>query len=264
MNESQNQLLSATREFATDIFLNKVSKSLRYHNLDHTQRVVLACEEMADFHQLQPADREALLVAAWFHDIGFSEGVSKGHEDAGIRMATAFLRERKADEGFINKVASCIKATEMPQSPKNLIEQILCDADLFHLGTDEFKSKNELLRLEMQDFGKEDVPKKKWRKINIAFMESQKYFTDYAKRKLQPVKEKHIAELKGKDKDKNKQDGKKKRKEENDLVTVFGAEVVKDPDEVKKKQSKEKDKDKETERGISTVFRIMANNHATL
>jgi predicted metal-dependent HD superfamily phosphohydrolase len=220
---------------------------------------VLACEEMANYYQLQPDDREALLFAAWFHDTGFSADESKGHEEVSIQLATTFLQEKKADAGFIQKVSSCIEATKMPQSPKNLIEQIICDADLFHLGTDEFKPRNEELREELLEFSEQNISKKKWRKMNIAFMENHKYFTDYGKRKLQPVKEQHIEELKSRDM--NKKD-KKKDKKENDLLTVFPEEPTKDDSELKKK----KDKEKETlsERAISTVFRIMANNHASL
>lgn len=255
---ASSPLVSAAREFVTDIFVNKVNKSVRYHNLEHTQRVVLACEEMADYYQLQPEDREVLLLAAWFHDTGFSTGESMGHEDASISLATGFLQDRKADPAMINKVISCIEATKMPQNPKTLVEQILCDADLFHLGTDEFKSRNERLRQELFSLTKEDIPKKKWRKINIAFMENHSYFTDYGRRKLQPVKEQHIDSLKNKDGDAGKT--KKKDKKEEELAAVFGDEIKKEPDDDKKK----KDKDAQTERGISTVFRIMANNHASL
>ena len=259
MTDSHSQLLSGAREFATDIFLNKVSKSLKYHNLEHTQRVVLACEEMANYYQLQPEDRDAVLLAAWFHDTGFSEGESNGHEEASVKLATAFLQEQKADPALIQKVSSCIEATKMPQSPKNLIEQILCDADLFHLGTDEFNSRNEELRNELQEFSKQDISKKKWRKMNIAFMENHTYFTDYGRRKLQPVKEEHIAALKNPEATKGKE--KKKNKKEKDILTVFPEEVVKDnASEIKKK----KEKETMSERAISTVFRIMAQNHASL
>ena len=255
-----SHLVTKAREFATDIFTAKVNKNVRYHNLEHTQRVVLACEELADYYQLQPEEREPLLIAAWFHDTGFSTGESQGHEDASISLATSFLKENHADAALTNKVVSAIEATKMPQNPRNLIEQILCDADLFHLGTEEFKGKNELLRQELEAMTNEDISKKKWRKLNISFMENHKYFTDYGRRKLQPVKEDHINFLKNRDG--NKEKDKKKPKKEAELETVFGEEAtLKDPQKDKKSQ---KDKDSQTERGISTVFRIMANNHASL
>jgi predicted metal-dependent HD superfamily phosphohydrolase len=260
MTEPQTDLMAAAREFATDIFQNKVSKSFRYHNLDHTRQVVRATEEMADYYQLQPEDRKAVIVAAWFHDAGFSSGDSKGHEAVSAQLATSFLKENHAEPTLIEKVTACIAATKMPQSPGPLIEQILCDADLFHLGTDEFKIRNEDLRQELIAVTKEDISKKKWRKTNIGFMENHNYFTDYGKRKLEPVKQQHIDELKNKDSGDNGKKVSKKEKKEELLQVVFPEEMNKDGDTKKK----EKDKDSQTERGISTVFRIMASNHASL
>ena len=47
-----------------------------------------------------------------------------------------------------------------------------------------------------------------------------------------------------------------------DLLAVLKEEVPIDASENKNKKGK--DKDAQTDRGISTVFRIMANNHASL
>lgn len=256
MTDPQASLVSSAEEFVTNLFLNKINKTFKYHNLEHTRGVVAASEKMAEYYQLQPEDRNALLIAAWFHDSGFSSGESYGHEAVSEKLANTFLTEHSAEPALVQKVTSCIEATRMPQNPNSLIEQIICDADLAHLGTDEFSSKNEQLREEIADFSKDDVSKKKWRKMNIAFLENHKYFTDYGRRKLQPIKEQHIEELKNKN-----QDGKKSKKgEKKDEILVTIAEDLTKDTEGKKK----KDKDNQTERGISTVFRIMANNHASL
>jgi predicted metal-dependent HD superfamily phosphohydrolase len=260
MTEPQTNLVAEARDFVTNIFQNRVSKSFKYHNLEHTRQVVRAAEEMADYYQLQTEDRNAVLIAAWFHDTGFSSGESKGHEAISAEIATNFLKERHVDPLLIEKVTRCIEATKMPQAPGPLIEQIVCDADLFHLGTDDFKVKNEELREELQENSKEDLTKKKWRKMNITFMENHKYFTDYGKRKLQPVKEKHIEELKNRGDDSGKKASKKEKKAD-DLLAVLKEEVPVDAAEAK---DKKKDKDSQTDRAISTVFRIMANNHASL
>lgn len=258
MTESQTDLVAATRDFVTDLFLNKVNKSFRYHNLEHTQAVVRASEEMADYYQLAPEDREPLILAAWFHDTGFSSGESRGHENVSIQHATNFLNEHNVDPAIIDRVVKCIEATRMPQSPGPLIEQIICDADLFHLGTDEFDEKNDLLRQELAEVSGEEISRKKWRKTNIAFMENHAYFTDYGRRKLQPVKERHIQELKHRE---DKKSGKKtnKKSKKDPLASLFPGETRDQAEE-----KKEKDKYSKTERGISTVFRIMANNHASL
>jgi len=255
MTESQTLLLSNARKFVTDLFQNKVNKSIRFHNLQHTEGVASACEEIANYYQLADEDRLTVCIAAWFHDTGFSNGQAHGHEDISIQLATTFLQDNKADPAFIQKVISCIEATKMPQSPKNLLEQILCDADLSHLGTDEFTAKNKLLREELIGFSKQDISKKQWRKMNISFLENHKYFTDYGRRKLQPVKEKNLDELKD-----NEADGKKKKKEKSEetVLTEFSEQVKLDT-KIKKNEKLEK-----TEREATAVFRIMASNQANL
>ena len=258
MTENQLKLLSDAQAFVTDIYTNKVNKSIRFHNLEHTQAVVLASEEMAQYYQLQDEDHAALAIAAWFHDTGYSSGDANDHEAVSVGLATNFLKEHQADEAFIQKVRSAIEATRMPQAPRNLIEQILCDADLYHLGTDEFKTKSKLLREELTGFFKKNVSKKQWRKININFLENHKYFTDYARRKLQPVKDKNLKDVKD-----PKDNGKKPKKVKGDKdVMASFAEPQKDPATT---AAKKKDKDNEkTERGISTVFRIVAGNQSNL
>ena len=54
------------------------------------------------------------------------------HEDEGIKIATVFLAEHKVKDEIIAGIKGCITATKMPQSPKNLMEEIVADADLFH------------------------------------------------------------------------------------------------------------------------------------
>ncbi len=260
MTEPQTDLVAAAREFATNVFNNKVSKSFTYHNLDHTRQVVRAAEEMADYYQLLPEDRNAVVIAAWLHDVGFASGESKGHEAVSAQMAADLLKQHNADPLLIEKVTKCIEATKMPQAPGPLIEQIICDADLFHLGTEEFNLRNNELRHELSEISQEKISRKKWRKMNINFMENHSYFTDYGKRKLQPVKEKHIEELKnGEDGQGRKND--KQAKKKDDMLAVLKEEI---PVDASQENKKGKDKDSQTDRGISTVFRIMANNHSNL
>lgn len=263
MSESNKDIVTLAREQATNIFQTKVSETFTYHNLDHTRFVVRAAEEMADYYQLQKEDRDALLIAAWFHDTGFSSGHASGHEDVSKELAAQFMTAQNIEEGLKDKVLTSIEATKMPQSPGHLNDQILCDADLSHLGTEDFFAINENLRIELQEVSKEKLSRKKWRKTNIAFMENHQYFTDYAKRKLQPVKEKNIEKLKEKLSQKDSKKEKKEEKNIDPLQVVFPDETT-TPEKDTDPKKKGKDKDAQTERGISTVFRIMANNHVSL
>ena len=146
MTEEQFRVLSAAQDFVSDLFINKVDKGIHFHTLQHTQEVLAGCERMADYYHLEDEDRFALMLAAWFHDTGYSSGQAMGHENVSIEIATRFLNDHRVSQQVINKVIGCINATRLPQNPTSLIEQIICDADLFHLGTSDFKEKNKLLR----------------------------------------------------------------------------------------------------------------------
>jgi predicted metal-dependent HD superfamily phosphohydrolase len=270
MTENQFQILSAAQDFVSDIFLNKVNKSIHFHTLQHTQEVLAACDVMADYYQLADEDRFALSLAAWFHDTGYSTGSAINHEDASIEIATKFLHERQVGEAVINKVKGCINATRIPQKPVLLIEQIICDADLSHLGTGDFKEKNRLLREELKDFGSMDLSKKEWRKKNIEFLSRHNYFTSYAKENLDPLKQVYLQELKekaGGDEKPEKKNAKedkpaliKQKEKEKEKVKGLSDDEQKKLDEVKKK----KEKESQSERAISTVFRIVAQSQNNL
>jgi predicted metal-dependent HD superfamily phosphohydrolase len=199
MTTGQLELLMKAQEFISDHYRNHVNPSFVFHNLTHTQEVVAGCEEMAEFYKLQDDDRFALSIAAWFHDSGYSKGVAKDHESESIRLATNFLQQANVPADSIHKTVACIDATRLPQSPTSLISSIICDADLSHLGTADFFEKSKLLRQEINNIHDEKINKKDWRKINIKFLEGHKYFTDYAKQKLEPIKQRNLAELKNKE-----------------------------------------------------------------
>lgn len=256
MSENQSMLLPEAQTFVNDLFLNKVSKSIRFHSIEHTMDVVSASMKMAEFYQLAEEDRLILSLAAWFHDTGYSSGKADDHEAVSLEIATDFLKSHNADPILVHRVTSAIAATRLPQTPNNHLEQILCDADLFHLGTDEFKEKSRLLRQEFKTFSKIEISKKQWRKQNIIFLESHKYFTTYGREKLQPEKERHLLDLKKKEIEEGKPDKKNKQQTKAEIEV----EKTKAAADLKKK----KENDAKTERGISTVFRIMASNQSNL
>ncbi|CAF1277114.1 unnamed protein product [Adineta ricciae] len=242
MLEINNSLLSAASKYVSDIFSGKVSKDFIFHSYEHTTEVVLHSELIAGTYDLSEDDRLALTLAAWFHDTGYSSGVAKYHETESQRIATEFLQDHNVSEEIIAKVSNCIIATRMPQSPTNTIEQILCDADLFHLGSSEFLEKNKLLREEINRLKNEKIGKKDWRRINIEFLRRHRYFTDYARENLDPMKKKHL----------------------NELLEKEG--LIPEPVEVskEKKLPKEETKPARNDRGVVAMFRIMSESHVSL
>ena len=137
MDAMTTTMISSVAAFCTDLLTTSKCKELPFHNLEHTKEVVQNVKYLCAAMDINEQDTEVLLIAAWFHDTGFSM-TYKGHEDQSKFIATTFLKEQKANKSFINKVCNCIDATKMPQRPTNVLAKVLCDADLFHLGTTNF------------------------------------------------------------------------------------------------------------------------------
>lgn len=258
MSMDSQSLLQETERFVTHFFATRISPAFLFHNIDHTKDVVKAATLLADYYQLQPDDRLVLLLAAWFHDTGYSSGTARWHEKVSKEIANDFLQQHQVDPVTIEKVGNCIMATQWPQCPTNLTEQILCDADLFHLGTDQFEEKNKQLRKELNTLFEKKLSKKEWRERNVLFLQQHRYYTDYARKHLQPVKQQHLQELLDKDKDGNQQE---EAPTLNKIAAVKPEEVT---TQVQAEPKVNKEKAGRTERGIATMFRIMSENHVNL
>lgn len=255
MTDQKEPLVSTVRTYVSELFQKSVDPKFTFHNLHHTQQVVAAATELAGVYNLNDKDREVLLLAAWFHDTGFKSGHPEEHEKESIRLATEFLQQRSVDPDVIQRVSSCIQATRMPQSPLGQVEKILCDADLYHLGTGDFKKMNQELKQEQEGYFGKPLSKREWRQRNIEFLESHQYFTDYAQQKLEPQKQEWIRQLR------KKQGG--KPIDHTEVIELspytFEKDIKPAPDEKAAKAAA-----KETERSIQTVFRVTSHNHMEL
>jgi predicted metal-dependent HD superfamily phosphohydrolase len=248
--DNNESLIASAELFVRQIFAEQIPVAYKFHDLHHTIGVVNAVRAISANYDLDEIQQTGLQISAWFHDTGYSRQYDQ-HENASVQIATDFLRVRQVGDDLIKIVAGCIHATRMPQSPATLAEEILCDADLYHLGTEQFETENKLLRKELNlAFGK-DISKKEWRKVNIEFLRQHHYFTGYAKEHLEPVKMRHLKDLFEKESGIKEPD-----KLVEELPPVREAE--------KDKKEKEKAKEARTERGIGTMFRIMSDNHVSL
>ncbi|KAI9447062.1 metal-dependent phosphohydrolase HD sub domain-containing protein [Russula earlei] len=254
-------ILEKVQHYAQHHFETHTNDNLVYHNQEHTKNVVAAAAQIANHYQLSDHDFFVVLTAAWFHDLGYYTSPA-AHEEEGARLAGAFLQENNIDEATIQAVKQCIIATKLPQNPTNLLEQIVCDADLFHLGTDDFFPRNKLMRKEVEAVKHLKINKGDWRTGNVHFLQSHHYHTDYARLLLDAKKEENLHQLE-KDKEKGKGDPvvalvRKHTAEEEQKEEKENGEVA-----VKEKKEK-KAKNNRPDRGIETVFKITSGNNQRL
>ncbi|UKN00540.1 hypothetical protein K6119_12435 [Paracrocinitomix mangrovi] len=178
------------------ILESQLSPKLLYHSINHTIDVTKAVERLAIMEGITDEDLFLLKSAATYHDAGFIEKYEH-NEAVGMRLAREILPKYGYTDDQINIIDALIKSTEIPQSPTNLLEQIMCDADLDYLGRDDFHEIADLLRRELREHGKLNSDRE-WDKIQIKFLEAHTYFTKSAIKLRRAKKLKHIEEIKQK------------------------------------------------------------------
>ena len=168
---------------------------LPFHNLMHTMEVYENVLKIGMYEKLDMDELEPILLAALFHDVG-NATVFMGHESYSADEALSFLTCYNYPNDKITIVCNCIYATQIPQRPRNIYESILCDADLFHLGSTLYFIKCGLLRKEWSNFLQLNHSDEAWNIMNIEFLKRHSYQTKYGKKILEPIKQENIRHLK--------------------------------------------------------------------
>lgn len=170
---------------------------LTYHNKEHTEDVMTQAERIACEESI--TDKRTLLlikIAALFHDTGFLY-TYKEHEKRSCQILSETLNIGSFDAAEIELMHGMILATKVPQSPHNLYEMILCDADLDYLGRNDFEPISNNLKDEFMTYGiiKSEMD---WDQLQVKFFESHTYFTSTSIQNRQPLKLQHLKILKQK------------------------------------------------------------------
>lgn len=179
MTEKGN-ILGLVESYARDILWKELPEEITYHSINHTIDVVSSAIEIGRKQNLEDSEIELLQIAAWFHDLGYTQS-AESHEQKGAEIARDFLESHGYPIEAIEKVVGCIMATQMPQNPRNYLEQILCDADLMHLAGEDYFKKADLLHKEIQFTKSCKISEIEWLRMNQDFLNKHCFFTDYAK-----------------------------------------------------------------------------------
>ena len=235
---SMSDILQKTEHFVLDLLTNQLDSNYKYHNLKHTQRVVKSTKELLEHHELPPEEKEALLLTAWLHDTGYTQG-SEEHEKSSAAIARKFLKDHGVDEAMIKKVETYIMATKRYYQPTSKQEEIIRDADCSHFGKKSYWETAEQLKEELDLLGIASYSSREWLEANIdMFKEEHQFYTEYARENWEPGKEKNLIQLV------------KDKKMEKDIA--------------RKEKLKAKYKSESPDRGIQTLYRVTLKNHLTL
>jgi uncharacterized protein len=184
----------AAKKYILQRLRSELSAELHYHGLHHTLDVFRMATRIGKQEGIRGRDLKLLKTAALFHDAGFVKNKHAGHEFEGCLMVREALPALGYTPEDIEKICGMIMATKIPQSPANLLERIICDADLDYLGREDFFQIGSTLYHEMQEYHLlGDV--KSWNRLQVSFLSAHSFHTNTNKITREPVKQQYLQGL---------------------------------------------------------------------
>ncbi|HAP94425.1 Pycsar system effector family protein [Epilithonimonas hominis] len=240
-------ILEISEDYVKNLFKDRLSSAYTYHNLEHTIQVVDKIKILTKEENVGPEDTENLILAGWFHDLGYVDDADN-HEEESRKIASDFLKQHQFSEERIQKIGELILATDKFYRPKNHLEEIIKDADMYHLASDDYFRICENLRQEIKEVHHQKFSKLQWAELNITFFAKHQFYTKFAKENWQPEKEKNVDKILSNIQ--NLKEEKKKKASANSDKALLN--------------KKKLEKLESPERGIETMFRVTLNNHTKL
>ncbi len=185
--------IEAARQHILGILRAGLPQDLHYHSADHAVRVECAVDALAQAEGIDGEDLVLLKTGALCHDTGFLTSYRDNEP-----LACAFTRQHLPAFDYsarqLDVICGLILATAIPQRPTTPLEQLICDADLDHLGAADYPEITARLREELLAHGKR-FSDQEWIDHQLNFLKHHTYFTTAALRLREPGKRARIAEL---------------------------------------------------------------------
>lgn len=173
---------------------NELNPHYVYHSLNHTLDVVRSSEIIALHENISEKEIEIIKTAAYLHDIGIIVQF-KGHEKHSVNIAQEILPQFGYKPDDITLIIELIHSTQMPQVANNILQQIICDADLDYLGRNDYFKISSLLRKEWFYLFKMDFSDIQWYMSQKAFLNNHNYQTASSRKLKNETKMQNILEI---------------------------------------------------------------------
>jgi predicted metal-dependent HD superfamily phosphohydrolase len=171
-----------------------LSSEFLYHDIAHTKDVYESVTRLAELAKVSGHDLMLLQTAAMYHDAGLME-VIDDHEDKGVELIRKVLPDFGYSNEDIDAIARMVMSTKLPQSPKDKLSELLCDADLDYLGRDDFFLRGAKLHLEWKRMNIADIQFNEWIVLQRTFLKSHGFFSDAAKKLRDKGKMENLKQL---------------------------------------------------------------------
>jgi len=182
------------QEMILDKLESELPAYLYYHNVKHTVDVVTEVELIGWAEGLDDEGILLLKTAALFHDAGHTIEYDE-HEYHGTQLVKSLLPEYGYSEEQIRKICEIIMATKLPPQPRDIYQEIICDADLDYLGRSDMIPVSNTLFKELNEQDKIGTLNE-WNKLQLKFISGHTYFTKTARSLREVNKQKQIERIK--------------------------------------------------------------------
>ncbi len=181
------------QELILDKLEKELPRSLYYHNVKHTVDVVTEVELIGWAEGLDDEGILLLKTAALFHDAGHTISYDE-HEFHGTELVKKILPGYGYSEEQIDQICRIIMATKLPPQPKDIYQEIICDADLDYLGRSDMIPVSNTLYKELSE---QDMigTMNDWNKLQLKFISAHTYFTKTARSLREINKQKQIERI---------------------------------------------------------------------
>ena len=190
--------LKMVDQYIRSLFRDELPGGIKYHDSNHTlhpsKGVVANANRIAIAENISEHDRELLIAAAYFHDTGYIREYDK-NEPIAARMAGRILKLIGYKPNEIDKIQKMILSTDLAREPKTHTEKILCDADLDHLGREDFFKLDAKLREGRRIRGLDVSDNAKWYKGTLQIIITHQYYTESQKKMREKKKQENIKRL---------------------------------------------------------------------
>ena len=263
-NNQENSSLEAVEIFATKIISRDFSKRLVYHNIKFVKRIVKAVEKIGASEQLSLSEIDNLKIAAWFSHLGFSsnEKIIK-HKDpknlfstcysCSLSQAKAYLSESPIEQKDADQIIKILEGALSFEPSDFKLSRILDDAINRDWGGKNGRKNIEKLYEELLLLDTLSISRSGWLEKATEYLNSHKYYSNYAIENYKPVKDRLIMKL--------EKEKKSFSKTEN---LAIKQELGISDEELKSLKKNLKSVKGRDERGIQTMFRSTSKNHYTL
>lgn len=225
-------IMQKAKRFVHIFLVKHLPSHFVFHNYDHAEQTVAVAQDFSGKAMLPLEDELALLLAAWFHDVGYVEG-RKDHEERSVDIFQDFQKVESLPKKLTDSVIELILSTKEDAQTESLQQKILHDANWAWLGRKRFFRRGSLLRLERERCEGKTYTLQDWNEYLLELQLKQTFYTAWAKEEFDTRKNKNIA------------------KQRENLLDA-------------EKKTTRKITGKDFGRGVDTLYRVTLRNHINM